>query len=277
MHADSPRWPRTPRSARRRSAASSTASPGVSEAHAAGGADRARRARLRAADAAARASGRGWSGSSCPSCRTRSSRPSPRSSPTRSPAAASRRCCCTRTAAGVTEAGVRRHAARPARVGDHLLRRPVRTRPTPTTATTTACADRGLPVVLINAAYDDLGFPRVSADDAHAIEQAFAHLESLGPRADRHRARAAGPRAVDPQAATPTAAPDGDGRGRWSSARCSRWRAAWQRATRLIDRGATGVICASDVLALGRDPAGAGAPGWTCPATCRWSASTTRR
>jgi DNA-binding LacI/PurR family transcriptional regulator len=40
--------------------------------------------------------------------------------------------------------------------------------------------DRGLPVVLINAAYGDLGFPRVSVDDANAIEQALAHLESLG-------------------------------------------------------------------------------------------------
>ena len=41
-------------------------------------------------------------------------------------------------------------------------------------------SDRRLPVVLINAAYEDLGFPRVSVDDAHAIEQAFAHLEALG-------------------------------------------------------------------------------------------------
>src|SRR5439155_22709283 len=39
---------------------------------------------------------------------------------------------------------------------------------------------RGLPAVLVNAAYDDLGFPRISVDDRSAVEQAFAHLRSLG-------------------------------------------------------------------------------------------------
>ena len=33
--------------------------------------------------------------------------------------------------------------------------------------------ERGLPAVLVNAAVDDLGFPRVSVDDAHAVEQAY--------------------------------------------------------------------------------------------------------
>src|SRR5438876_5785683 len=82
---------------------------------------------------------------------------------------------CTRTAAGVTEAayvemlieqhvsgviffGGQYHEAGGDHRHYHLL------------------ADRGLPVVLINAAYDDLGFPRVSVDDAHAMEQALAHL-----------------------------------------------------------------------------------------------------
>ena len=41
-------------------------------------------------------------------------------------------------------------------------------------------ADRGLPVVLVNAAIDDLGFPRVSTDDAVAVQQAYRHLASLG-------------------------------------------------------------------------------------------------
>src|SRR5205823_3636999 len=40
--------------------------------------------------------------------------------------------------------------------------------------------ERGLPVVLVNAAYDDLGFPRISVDDRSAVEQAFTHLRSLG-------------------------------------------------------------------------------------------------
>jgi len=86
---------------------------------------------------------------------------------------------CTRTAAGVTEAsyvdmlleqhvsgiiffGGQYHEAGADHRHSHLL------------------TDRRLPVVLINAAYDDLGFPRVWADDAHAIEQALAHLEALG-------------------------------------------------------------------------------------------------
>ena len=37
-----------------------------------------------------------------------------------------------------------------------------------------------LPVVLVNAAADHLDFPRVSTDDAVAMEQAYAHLASLG-------------------------------------------------------------------------------------------------
>src|SRR6185295_2427544 len=37
-----------------------------------------------------------------------------------------------------------------------------------------------LPVVLVNAAADNIDFPRVSTDDAVAMEQAYAHLASLG-------------------------------------------------------------------------------------------------
>src|SRR5215470_18944280 len=40
--------------------------------------------------------------------------------------------------------------------------------------------DRGLPVVLVNAAINDLGFPTVATDDSHAVEQAYTHLRSLG-------------------------------------------------------------------------------------------------
>ena len=40
--------------------------------------------------------------------------------------------------------------------------------------------DRGVPVMLVNAAVDQLGFPRVSTDDVVAVEQAFGHLWSLG-------------------------------------------------------------------------------------------------
>src|SRR6266852_4684271 len=40
--------------------------------------------------------------------------------------------------------------------------------------------ERGVPAVLVNAAVDHIGFPRVSVDDAAAVEQAFGHLASLG-------------------------------------------------------------------------------------------------
>jgi DNA-binding LacI/PurR family transcriptional regulator len=39
---------------------------------------------------------------------------------------------------------------------------------------------RKLPVVLFNAAVEHLGYPRVSTDDAVAVEQAYGHLASLG-------------------------------------------------------------------------------------------------
>src|SRR5258708_29298654 len=41
-------------------------------------------------------------------------------------------------------------------------------------------AELRLPTVLVNASIDGLGFPRVSCDDAVAVEQALAHLLSLG-------------------------------------------------------------------------------------------------
>jgi len=44
----------------------------------------------------------------------------------------------------------------------------------------TKLAERGLPVVLVNAAVDWLNFPRVSCDDVVAAEQAMEHLISLG-------------------------------------------------------------------------------------------------
>ena len=50
--------------------------------------------------------------------------------------------------------------------------------------------DRGVPVMLVNAAVDQLGFPRVSTDDVVAVEQAFGHLWSLGtPGSARSSAR----------------------------------------------------------------------------------------
>jgi DNA-binding LacI/PurR family transcriptional regulator len=155
---------------------------------------------------------------------------------------------CTRTAAGVTEAayvdmlleqrvsgiiffGGQYHEAGADHRHYHLL------------------TDRGLPVVLINAAYEDLGFPRVSVDDAHAIEQALSHLEALGH--DR----------VGIVLGPPDHVPSirkleayrrvrGDGVALVEHTMFS-IQGGVAAARRLMDRGATAVVCASDILALG--------------------------
>src|SRR5207247_586111 len=41
-------------------------------------------------------------------------------------------------------------------------------------------SSRGVPTVLMNAAIDNLDFPRVSTDDVTAAGQAYTHLASLG-------------------------------------------------------------------------------------------------
>ena len=91
-----------------------------------------------------------------------------------------------------------------------------------------------LPVVLINAAAEHLDFPRVSTDDAVAMEQAYGHLVSLG-----HERIGL---ILGPQDHMPVAAQAGRLRGcagrpgsalraSWSSARCSPSRAARPRPT----------------------------------------------
>jgi LacI family repressor for deo operon, udp, cdd, tsx, nupC, and nupG len=112
--------------------------------------------------------------------------------------------------------------------------------------------ERGLPVVLVNAAVEDLGFARVCVDDGHAVDQAYQHLASLGheriglvlgpsDHAPSNRKLGAFQQVVQ--------ALRGDAslvdRGIFSM---EGGRAA---ASRLLANGATGLICASDVLALG--------------------------
>jgi DNA-binding LacI/PurR family transcriptional regulator len=111
-------------------------------------------------------------------------------------------------------------------------------------------AERNIPVVLVNAAIDHLGFPGVSCDDAVAVEQAWRHLASLG---HERIGLVLGPGDHMPS------------RRKLAAARASRRtcptsivaRAIFSiegghaAATRLLDRGVTGIICASDPLALG--------------------------
>jgi DNA-binding LacI/PurR family transcriptional regulator len=107
-----------------------------------------------------------------------------------------------------------------------------------------------LPLVLINAAAEHLDFPRVSTDDAVAIEQAYAHLVSLshekiglilGPtdHVPSHRKLAAFEVAL------------GQPAGELVERTMFSLEGGQAAATRLMAAGATGIICASDPLALG--------------------------
>jgi DNA-binding LacI/PurR family transcriptional regulator len=115
-------------------------------------------------------------------------------------------------------------------------------------------ADRKLPVVLVNAGVADLGFPRVSCDDAVAVDQALGHLLALGhqriglvlgftdhvPSARKLAAFRAGA-----GAAGLTAPPEFVEHTMFSL------EGGHAAAAKLLDRGVTGLICASDVLAMG--------------------------
>ncbi|MFI7519195.1 LacI family DNA-binding transcriptional regulator [Micromonospora globbae] len=111
--------------------------------------------------------------------------------------------------------------------------------------------ERGLPVVLVNAGVDELGFPRVSTDDAVAVEQAYGHLRSLG---HERIGMVLGPEGHVPSrrklAAVARIAGWADP-SEWVERSSFSMEGARVAATKLVDRGVTGVICASDVLALG--------------------------
>ena len=111
--------------------------------------------------------------------------------------------------------------------------------------------ERGVPVMLVNAAVDQLGFPRVSTDDVVASEQAFGHLSSLGhtrigaimgPADHRPSRRKLAALAAEGQRAGLTVAVE------HALFSIEGGHAA---GTRLIEAGVTGIICASDQLALG--------------------------
>ena len=112
-----------------------------------------------------------------------------------------------------------------------------------------------LPVVLVNAAAEHLDFPRVSTDDAVAMEQAYAPSGVPRPRADRADPRAARPCSVASQAGGLRGDGGSRNRARPPSELVERTRFSLEgghaAATRLIGRGVTGIICASDPLALG--------------------------
>ena len=113
---------------------------------------------------------------------------------------------------------------------------------------------RSLPVVLINASISELPFPRVACDDEVAVEQALGHLASLGPT---RIGMVLGPVAHVPTERKLGAARAmaerlgielGDDRVVHSTYSLESGQAS---AARLVRTGVTGLICASDVLALG--------------------------
>lgn len=112
--------------------------------------------------------------------------------------------------------------------------------------------DRRMPVVMVNAGVDELGFPHISTDDAVAVEQAYGHLRSLG---HVRIGMVMGPEDHVPSRRKLAAVAAFAG---WHSA--EDWlverttfsmESARLAASRLIRQGVTGMICASDVLALG--------------------------
>ena len=105
-----------------------------------------------------------------------------------------------------------------------------------------------LPVVLVNAAAEHLDFPRVSTDDAVAMEQAHGHLTYLG---HERIGLILGPPDHVPSLrkleAFERLSPSADlvERTRFSL------EGGHAAASRLIEQGVTGIVCGSDPLALG--------------------------
>jgi LacI family transcriptional regulator, repressor for deo operon, udp, cdd, tsx, nupC, and nupG len=103
--------------------------------------------------------------------------------------------------------------------------------------------ERKLPMVLINAADENLGVPQVSIDDRAAVEQAVAHLAGLG---HQRIGLLLGPYGHVPSMRKRAAFTTDLVEHTVFSMEGGR-----SGANRLLERGATGLVCASDGLALG--------------------------
>jgi DNA-binding LacI/PurR family transcriptional regulator len=111
--------------------------------------------------------------------------------------------------------------------------------------------DRRMPVVMVNAGVDGLGFPHISTDDAVAVEQAYGHLRSLGHETI---GMVLGPEDHMPsrrKLSAVAALAGWEDPDEWVERTNFSMESARLAAGRLIQRGVTGMICASDVLALG--------------------------
>ncbi len=158
---------------------------------------------------------------------------------------------CTRTAGGLSEADyvdmlLDQHASGVVFAGGHF-------------AEVAAPHDhyrllrsRGVPVVLINAAIDSLEFPCVATDDFAAAGQAFGHLAALG---HERIGLLLGPEDHMPSRRKMAGFEEHAGRmgipvGPAEHALFS-LEGGQAAASRMLRQGVTGIICGSDVLALG--------------------------
>ena len=111
---------------------------------------------------------------------------------------------------------------------------------------------RGIPVVLVNAAIDNLEFPCVATDDAIAAAQAFRHLASLG---HQRIGLILGPEDHMPSRRKLAAFTEHAERAGLAIAPVEHalfsLEGGQAAASQMLRLGVTGVICASDVLALG--------------------------
>jgi DNA-binding LacI/PurR family transcriptional regulator len=158
---------------------------------------------------------------------------------------------CTRTAGGLSEADyvdmlLEQHASGVVFAGGHF-------------AELAAPHDhyrllhsRGIPVVLVNAAIDNLGFPCVATDDLSAAGQAFGHLVALG---HERIGLVLGPDDHMPSRRKLAAFQDHVARAGFAVAPVEHalfsLEGGQAAATRMLREGVTGIICGSDVLALG--------------------------
>jgi DNA-binding LacI/PurR family transcriptional regulator len=111
---------------------------------------------------------------------------------------------------------------------------------------------RGMPVVLVNAAIENLDFPCVATDDITAAGQAFRHLASLG---HERIGLLLGPEDHMPSRRKLAAFTEHVRQAGFSVAPVEHalfsLEGGQATTTRMLRQGVTGIICASDVLALG--------------------------
>jgi DNA-binding LacI/PurR family transcriptional regulator len=107
--------------------------------------------------------------------------------------------------------------------------------------------ERKLPMVLINAADENLGVPQISVDDAAAVEQATAHLEGLG---HERIGLILGPYGHVPSMRK-LAGWRQHGRDKYVDHTVFSIQGGRAAAHRLLEQGVSGLVCASDALALG--------------------------